>query len=502
MVVNYIVVQAGGKGTRLEHFTENKPKALCPIDNLPMLFHLFRKFPHKKFVIIGDYKKEVLEKYLEVFSNVEYLFVEADEKGTCGGVRKAMSWLPENQPLMLIWSDLVLGEKFSLDNLEEKNYVGLSKGFECRWSFAENVFTHKKSTIHGVAGVFIFKSKQLLDQVPTTGEFVKWLSQKEIQCEGLDLDGAREYGTVEAIRQRMSEHMRCRPFNKIQVCDNKVIKMPIDSQGEALSVNEKNWYRKVASQGYRQIPKIYSYDPLTMEKIKGINLFQTNLSREEKKTVIHKLIVTMKDLHNLEPSPRDYFSVYETYYTKTLKRIESVRRLIPFAENKEIVINGKACRNIFHHTDAFKQKVKEIMPDTHFSVIHGDCTFSNILVDEAMDIKLIDPRGYFGSLRVYGDSDYDWAKLYYSIYGDYDQFNNKNFQLSMDEKGAQLTIKTSGWRELSDYYLRSLGKVDTDKIKFLHAIIWLSLTTYTWEDYDAICAAFYNGIYYLDEFLR
>ena len=36
-------------------------------------------------------------------------------------------------------------------------------------------------------------------------------------------------------------------------------------------------------------------------------------------------------------------------------------------------------------------------------------------------------------------------------------------------------------------------------IKLLHAVIWLSLTTYAWEDYDSICAAFYNGLYYLEE---
>ena len=41
----YIIVQAGGKGTRMEHLTANKPKALVPIGNRPMLFHLFEKYP-------------------------------------------------------------------------------------------------------------------------------------------------------------------------------------------------------------------------------------------------------------------------------------------------------------------------------------------------------------------------------------------------------------------------------------------------------------------------
>ena len=66
MDIDYIIVQAGGKGTRLGQLTHNKPKALVPVQNLPLIFHLFKKFPSKKFIIIGDYKFSVLQKYLEV----------------------------------------------------------------------------------------------------------------------------------------------------------------------------------------------------------------------------------------------------------------------------------------------------------------------------------------------------------------------------------------------------------------------------------------------------
>ena len=45
-------------------------------------------------------------------------------------------------------------------------------------------------------------------------------------------------------------------------------------------------------------------------------------------------------------------------------------------------------------------------------------------------------------------------------------------------------------------------EVDPRQLHILHAIIWLSLTTYAWEDYDSICGAFYNGIYYLEESLH
>ena len=52
-MLNYIIVQAGGRGSRLEILTRNKPKALVPVNNLPMIFHLFRKFPDKNSLSLG-----------------------------------------------------------------------------------------------------------------------------------------------------------------------------------------------------------------------------------------------------------------------------------------------------------------------------------------------------------------------------------------------------------------------------------------------------------------
>ena len=68
MDLKYVVVQAGGKGSRMERLTRNKPKALVPVNNLPMIFHLFKKFSDKKFIVIGDYKFDVLKKYLYIFA--------------------------------------------------------------------------------------------------------------------------------------------------------------------------------------------------------------------------------------------------------------------------------------------------------------------------------------------------------------------------------------------------------------------------------------------------
>ena len=55
---------------------------------------------------------------------------------------------------------------------------------------------------------------------------------------------------------------------------------------------------------------------------------------------------------------------------------------------------------------------------------------------------------------------------------------------------------------MEEEFFALLGEEVTPKqMKLLHAIIWLSLTTYAWEDYDSICGAYYNGLLYLEEAL-
>ena len=108
MNIEYILVQAGGKGTRLGRLTKNKPKCLVPVDNRPMIFHLFDRFPQAKFVIIGDYLFDVLDRYLYAFADVKYFTVKTGEAGTCAGIGAALECIPSSQPFMLIWSDLNL----------------------------------------------------------------------------------------------------------------------------------------------------------------------------------------------------------------------------------------------------------------------------------------------------------------------------------------------------------------------------------------------------------
>ncbi len=496
MAVDYIIVQAGGKGTRLGYLTENKPKALVPVENLPMLFHLFRKYPDKRYVIIADYHKEVLRAYLAAFAEVKYQVVDAAGEKTCAGVRQAISLLPENTPFMLIWSDLILPDSFEWPE-EADNYIGISQTFPCRWSYRDNAFTEERSTEHGVAGLFIFKDKSPLKNVPESGALVQWFGEQNLRFKELGLAGTREFGLLSEYR--LLEKEKCRPFNAMSIEGDRLIKKPIDEQGRKLARLERQWYETAAAKGVRNMPALYATEPLTMERINGRNIYEyTDLSFDEKRAILRKLIEALKALHALERVPADTFSLKEAYYNKTMARLAKIRDLVPFADRKSIMVNGRECRNIYCHKRDFERLLERLTCES-FAFIHGDCTFSNLMLKNDAEPVFIDPRGYFGHKELYGDPNYDWAKLYYSLVGNYDRFNLKDFRLEIRDESVRLQIESNHWEGLEEDFF-ALSGADPRAIRLLHAVIWLSFATYAWQDYDSICGAFYNGLYYLEEF--
>lgn len=457
--IKYIIVQAGGRGSRLGYLTENKPKCLVTVGNRPMLFHLFEKYPDKKFIIIGDYKYDVLEKYLGTFAEADFQLVNASgHKGTCSGLAEAAGLVPEGTPFMLIWSDLVLADSYSFPE-EDGNYVGLSGDFTCRWKYENGVFEEEASEKHGVAGHFIFMDKSTLSDVPEDGEFVKWLQGKDIPFKTQVISSTKEYGLLEEYQK--AAHPRCRPFNRMWEQDGKLYKEGINDQGRELAVKEREWYQEAVRLGYTNIPEIYSFKPLVMEKINGGNIYgYKELPLPEKEKMVREIVKGLKELHSLAGTEADAASTMETYRDKTLERITKIKGVVPFASQEYININGRGCHNAYHFMEALARKAGSIKAKK-FCFIHGDCTFSNMMSREDGEIVLVDPRGYFGHTQFYGDPAYDWAKVYYSIAGDYDQFNMKNFRLHFDRGNVQVDIETNGFRKTEKLFL-GLIKEDAD----------------------------------------
>ena len=68
-------------------------------------------------------------------------------------------------------------------------------------------------------------------------------------------------------------------------------------------------------------------------------------------------------------------------------------------------------------------------------------------------------------------------------------------------QSAEIEIRDAGWSHLKDALKERLTqRIST--VRVLHAFIWLSLSGWVDDDYDSILAAYFNGLYHLQEALE
>lgn len=114
---NWVVLMAGGLGTRLHPLTEDCPKPLLKIGNKPILETImdnFMSYGLRKFYISVNYKAEMIEEYFGDGSpwNAEIRYLREDKRlGTAG----ALSLIPEmpSSPLIVMNGDLLTKVNFN-----------------------------------------------------------------------------------------------------------------------------------------------------------------------------------------------------------------------------------------------------------------------------------------------------------------------------------------------------------------------------------------------------
>ena len=412
-----IIVQAGGLGTRMMSLTASKPKALIPVFNKPILFHLFDLFnkPSNEFIIIGDYMYEVLANYLTTFAkNKRYILMKAEGKGNAAGIKEALRFVPDNEAVMLIWSDLILPKDFKVDTSILGCQVGVVD-FPCSWRVIDNKLVHEKGDKNGVAGLYVFDNKSRLSTLPSEGSFTTWLSQQEFPLSALPIPDCRDVGTLQAFQSLDNTKFRCRPYNHIEVKENEVVKTGLTDEAKTFITREVAWYKLAQSLGFCNTPKLLNEEPLTLSRIKGQNLFLSTLSSDGRTAALNKMTDALVHLHSLSRSDANAWDLYTEYFTKTIDRLISIAPALPFSGQQTIVINGKTCLNVLKNQEVLRSAVLSTLMDTYFTLYHGDCQLTNTLLDEHGNVFFIDPRGYFGKTKNLGDVRYDWVKVYYAI---------------------------------------------------------------------------------------
>ena len=110
-----VVIMAGGKGTRLEPFTNVLPKPLVPINEKPVIEHIIERFIKNKFYnffITLNYKSKILKAYFqEMKPKFKLSFVDEPKPlGTVGGLGLLKSKL--KKPFIVTNCDTIINVNF------------------------------------------------------------------------------------------------------------------------------------------------------------------------------------------------------------------------------------------------------------------------------------------------------------------------------------------------------------------------------------------------------
>lgn len=498
----HIIVQAGGRGSRLRHHTWNKPKCLVSVKGKPLLYHLFDRFPDATFHVIGDYAFDKLKTYLEINPpGVKFDLIETKEKGTCSGISTAMTSVPADANLLILWSDLIVNSIPTFID-SDKPVVFFTNSFVCRWTLNDQGELKEQPGKNGIPGIFYVNRAKDFPTPPIQGEFVKWFSHNVLDFDTAEFNDIEELGDFASIEHENDRAGFSRFFNEVIIKEEVVLKRAIDSNYAHLIEKEQHWYRSVQDLGFRRTPKVISTEPYTLERIMGNHAYQmTDLSEREKRAVLADYLDSLTTLHDLGKRESVDADVRETYIEKTIRRVSEVADIIPHFRHKSLTINGLKCRNIFCYPDEF-EKIFSLLNPKFFTPIHGDPTFSNSIVDRNLRTWFIDPRGYFAKPGVWGDPVYDFAKVYYSAIGGYDSFNRRKFKLYIDDETVEVIVEEPIFSKAGKEVFADFFNNDLHKIEILHGLIWLALSGYAKDDIDSILGSFYYGLYWLEQGLN
>lgn len=289
--------------------------------------------------------------------------------------------------------------------------------------------------------------------------------------------------------------VKAREFNHIAIDKNRGILRKTSDDREKF-IGEIEWYLKLPSDVEYVRPRIFDFSTSYMNPYVSMEYYAYHtvhelylygdLTLQQWVDVFERIKFVCDDFKRYSLSDKHIPAALEDMYlTKTLQRFDKLKMDERFSQffKRDITVNGVTYKSLDGVTEMLKESIPEMLYDVAtFHIIHGDLCFANIMVDNNLSfIKVIDPRGKFGSYDIYGDTRYELAKLFHSVDGKYDFIIKDLFEVSYDLETASLTYSIQDrkrdfdlYKVFNEIFKNEIGD-DIKKIEFIEALLFLSM---------------------------
>lgn len=476
-----LIIVAAGQATRLGDLCANVPKCLLSFGGKPAIERMLDKLPMKDFrriicVLSPDFRGDLLKRYL-LANRYRVTFVEQPRpEGTADAVIRALRVCRDDPlPVLIMWSDIIPQDRIELPEVDT---VFTSADFSCRYGFKDgNVVPMENGNVIGmyyltdpVAAMdrmmFCRGDEDFADTLPD------WLEERGIKC--------LDFGVQETF-DKTSQVFQTSAWATLRR-DGKCIVKQYRPEALHLFQREYVWYRHLPESFKDCVPKLYSASEEDLTLVLQFLNARDPGDVEEVRELVRDAITALSARLHSHTYPADRDSLHTEYVKMPLERAWPIVNMVDGLNRPFLKINGKMYANPLTYLkdpESVDRMLTFLMPGV-FGRIHGDPTLQNMMWD-GFGTRFIDPNAKFGSLWLFGDPKYDWAKLYYSLVGNYDGFNRGGYWLRAERAGFEYAVSEAPWASLGPWYLSFLETwlgVGPAQIKLIHALIWLRLTGY------------------------
>jgi UTP-glucose-1-phosphate uridylyltransferase len=457
-----MIVPSAGMSRRLFPLSSNIPKILIKLNGVPLFSLLYKQAVDTGCInfivaISAEFEHQVREfiecNYANAPIPIIIKVVDKPSEGVLYSVFTALCAPECADQALIVLSDTFYNAPFP----KEESYV-IYQDVEPplnRWCLIETMFNynyteekvncfHDKpigevTTTKALIGVYKVKTMDFLNcafaislkHIKLRGEYQlsQALETYMNTCAIVAIKATKgawnDTGTLETLREASNDFFLSRCFNHIKIEDGKLIK---SSTKKDVIQKQYLWYQNFQQKDL--IPTIYGYSE---------SLDKAYLSME---------LCAMPDLgtyFNYCTAEPVFFEQTIQYILEILDKRLWINPVLNSQEcieaNKEMFLTKMLDRielcpefNFDFITNDFITELKQIAGLGYCVPIHGDLILSNILFDpQRMTIKLIDPRGQYGCLGMYGSLLYDLAKLLHSCDGKYESIIHNLYTIKGNE---------------------------------------------------------------------